>query len=320
MGSGAKRAGILGGLAHHQTEARAIAHSSGPWDFIDAPAQYLSPGLSASGRMVARSVQPELEYLRINARRRAWGGWLQPIHRVREALVVRGIRRGWQIADRILCLGSAEREEMSRNHAALASKLGTYLIAPGPEDRRALRVIAAGRRCERRAPQEARFLWIGRWSEHKGTGRLVGFARDFLRTHAGAGLTIAGSGSDVSREFPGEFFSRGQITVVPSFVRSELPSLLERHDAGLFTSEAEGWGLSVQEMLESGLPVFATRVGAVCDLEQWFPEQLRPFPPSPVEPLPGQDASGISKYLERFDWHRLAEDYLAAALSPGEAA
>lgn len=38
------------------------------------------------------------------------------------------------------------------------------------------------------------------------------------------------------------------------------------YDAGLFTSEAEGWGLSLNEMLESDMPVFATEVGGVRDL------------------------------------------------------
>ena len=39
----AKRAWVLNVLAHHQKEARVIAGASGPWDAIDAPAQYLSP-------------------------------------------------------------------------------------------------------------------------------------------------------------------------------------------------------------------------------------------------------------------------------------
>ncbi|HRC87715.1 MAG TPA: hypothetical protein PK413_19135 [Thermoanaerobaculia bacterium] len=92
--------------------------------------------------------------------------------------------------------------------------------------------------------------------------------------------------------------------------RVELPGLLERHHAGLFTSVAEGWGLSLSEMLESGMPVWATRAGGVPDLEAYFPGALLPFPPPlalqagelpRVEPAPG--------YFERFSWGAIAARY-----------
>jgi hypothetical protein len=96
--------------------------------------------------------------------------------------------------------------------------------------------------------------------------------------------------------------------VLPRYGRETLPALLASHDAGLFTSVAEGWGLSLQEMLESGLPVYATHVGAAVDLAPYFPRSLRPFPP--LEPLERIDPGGQPRddYDERFTWDAIASD------------
>ena len=71
----------------------------------------------------------------------------------------------------------------------------------------------------------------------------------------------------------------------------------------------EGWGLNLNEMLESGLPVYATRAGAVDDLEPYFPSSLRSFPPPErIEPAPLEDLEA-NGYFQRFTWGAIARDY-----------
>jgi glycosyltransferase involved in cell wall biosynthesis len=108
----------------------------------------------------------------------------------------------------------------------------------------------------------------------------------------------------------------GRVRLVSSFSRAELPDLLAAHDAGLFTSSVEGWGLSLNEMLESGLPVYATAAGAVDDLRPYFPVSLRPFPPPELPPLPGEGLEDLAAngYYERFNWDRIGRDYERQAL------
>jgi Glycosyl transferases group 1 len=115
---------------------------------------------------------------------------------------------------------------------------------------------------------------------------------------------------------PGDWLRSGRVRLIPDFPRAELPALLADHDAGLFTSEAEGWGLSLSEMLESGLPVFATEAGAVGDLRPFFPGSLLPFPPPLPPELPAAppdlEANG---YYQRMSWAVIAERYESEVLA-----
>ena len=283
------------------------------YDLVDAPS-WMIP--STARRSVARSVQPDLDYLEFERSRERGAGvplirrWA---HRWHSATVARAVRRGWRRADRILCLGAREAQRMSAEHPALRPKLRTYRVAPGPEERRGLREVLA----IRRAPvpiDEARFLWIGRWSAHKGLDALREFALGFLGSNPNARLTIAGTGTDEARWRGFDARATARVRVVPTFERSELPALLAEHDAGLFTSSVEGWGLGLQEMLESGLPVFAVRAGAFEDLAPWFPGQLRDFPPSSESALAGPEPEArFSSYARAFDWQEIAREYLSSA-------
>jgi len=85
-------------------------------------------------------------------------------------------------------------------------------------------------------------------------------------------VTVAGCGEVRSRELLA-WERRGRVDLVPEFDAAGLGEMLRRHEAGLFTSPVEGWGLSIQEMLEAGLPVFACRAGGVPDLEPYFAGQ-----------------------------------------------
>jgi glycosyltransferase involved in cell wall biosynthesis len=193
---------------------------------------------------------------------------------------------------------------MRRRFPRWAPKLGIYICAPPPDEREALTAVRR-RRTEPPGPG-LRFLWIGRWSAQKGTARLLRFLRERTATHPDDTFTLAGCGPAAEREVPSGWLRSGRVRIVPAFARPDLPSLLAGHDAGLFTSSVEGWGLSLTEMLESGLTVFATEAGAVADLRPYFPASLRPFPP-PAQIAPGLledlEANG---YLERFSWPTIA--------------
>jgi glycosyltransferase involved in cell wall biosynthesis len=292
-----------------------LAREAGPFDLVDAVSWMIQPALrEVAPKVCVRNVQPDLNYLDFGAS----ASTFHPVRRLAEAAQRFDTRRvivyGWKAADRILTLGTAERESMESTHGELAGKLRSYFIAPSPSDRAELRTVARNRTGGNHFAANARFIWIGRWARHKGTARLVAFANDFLGRHPGASLTIAGTGTRDLHDASYVREVRDQIRVVPYFERGELPALLAVHHAGLFTSEVEGWGLSLQEMLESGMPVYATRAGAVQDLEPWFPSQLRAFPPRPEDDLALPASLDFDSYASRFDWRRIASDYLDAVL------
>lgn len=209
---------------------------------------------------------------------------------------------------------------MTERYPSWAPRIRIYMAAPGDSDRAALQKIREGRSHER--PEgDPRFLWIGRWTTHKGT-RLM---QEWMAHRAAADgveprVTIAGCGRDARLSLPLGLRDTRRIEMVAEFKRAELPALLARHDAGLFTSIIEGWGLSLQEMLESGLPVFATRAGAVPDLEPALGPLLRPFPPATPVPVAAQAQVDWLAYESRFNWRQIARDYeefVAGGVSEG---
>ncbi|HKV06552.1 MAG TPA: glycosyltransferase family 4 protein [Thermoanaerobaculia bacterium] len=283
--------------------------SAGPFDVVDAPAVSVSPRLARAAPVVARSTQPELLYLaeelgsqlgrRLSPR--------LPLHALHAAVVSGAVIRGWGRSRAILCQGSLELGWMRQRYPRWAARLRSYVIAPSPADQAALARVRKERRPAEPGPG-LRFLWIGRWASHKGTARLLRFLRERAAACPGDTFTLAGCGEAAERDCPPGLLAEGRLRLVPSFRREELPGLLAAHDAGLFTSTVEGWGLSLNEMLESGLPVFATRAGGVPDLLPFFPGALLPFPPEPgARPeSPDPEAHG---YFERFTWDRIAEAY-----------
>lgn len=292
------------------------AEQTGPYDLIDTLAVSATARLARRGRIVVRSVQPELRYLWLDLRN-------DVAHRPTPRALANaalGIPRaaaivgGWRRASRVLCQGTLELEWMRRRFPGWRGKLGLWYCALPPAERAALAEVRRAR-----VPPSGpgtRFLWIGRWSAQKGTARLLGWLRARIASHPEDTFTIAGCGPAAEGEIPPEWVRSGRVRIVPSFLRSGMPDLLAGHDAGLFTSGVEGWGLSLAEMLESGLLVFATEAGAVPDLRPYFPESLRPFPPpAKIErgPLEDLDANG---YSERFSWPEIARRYEAEVL-PG---
>jgi len=287
---------------------------AGALDVIDAPCSSGNLRVPPGAQLVVRSNQPQLRYLAFDLRqqlaRRPWIAALGALNLARSVQLVLG---SWHRAHRILCLGSLELAWMRQRFGRWAGKLGSYRHAPPNGERAALLRVRAGR--ERSSaqrftgPRASRYLWIGRWTHHKGTRRLLRFLSERAAAEAGATFTLAGTGQAAEEILPRPLQAR--VRVIPAFTRGELPRILADHDVGLFTSEIEGWGLSLQEMLESGLPVFATEAGAVPDLRPFFSHRLRAFPPPSVPELfdlPLDDLAS-SSYLDELNWDAIATDY-----------
>ena len=286
--------------------------ADGPFDIIDAPADLIGDGVRGAGFVVARSVQPELLYRRVELLEQLRRNPLSPhlfLNALRSARTVARIRRGWRRSSLVLCLGTTEKRWMERRYPGLRRVLASYRIAPPPADREVFRGIRGRRRTGGVGAAGRRFLWLGRWAAHKGTRHLMSFLRGLRE---GDRVTVAGCGSDGVRQLSSLGLSEDRLEIVPRFERSELGNLLERHDSGLFTSLVEGWGLSLQEMLESGLPVFATRAGCVTDLEPYLGPRISPFPPPAggAEPCARGEVDW-ERYENAFSWPAIAREYLA---------
>jgi glycosyltransferase involved in cell wall biosynthesis len=282
----------------------------GPFDVLDTPVTTATPALARAGLLVVRSIQPELRYLRhgLTESLRRRPGPRTLAHALAMVPVTAGILAGWRRARLILCLGQGERSWMSRHFPRWRDKLGVYVSVPSDAERAALEEVRRQRPAVRPGPG-LRFLWIGRWTAHKGIRRLRRFLAGRLAAFPADTCTLAGCGPDAGRDLA-DWVRAGRVRLLPRFPRAELPALLAAHDAGLFTSEAEGWGLSVLEMLESGLPVYATPEGAAADLPPFFPTALRPFPPPPEAVLPGFPAGEpLPGYEETCSWPAIAAEY-----------
>jgi glycosyltransferase involved in cell wall biosynthesis len=298
----------------YQRQRRAIeryAAAEGPFDVIESPAVSATRRLARASALVVRDVQPELLYLSHELKRRLRTRFppspRTALHALGGGLLAGALVGGWRRARLIFCLGSRERAWMAGAFPRWEPKLRCYVTALADAEKEALAAVRR-RRLPGSRGEGARFLWIGRWATHKGTAVLM----NLLGARAGSAdrFTLAGCGPAAERELPAEWLRSGRVRVLPAFRRDELPDLLAGHDAGLFTSEIEGWGICLNEMLESGLPVFATPAGGVDDLRPYFPAALRPFPPPerfdlrpPAEDL---DANG---YHARFNWPAIARAY-----------
>ncbi len=300
--------------------------SEDTFDVIDTPAVSLSPRVAASGFTVARSVQPDLRYMSCSIRgqlkgtRFLTGLWLlTSLHSFQMTVA---ILRGWQRADRILCLGSAERNWMSRHFPRFRGKIRSYVSALTEEERIALAAVRNSRAI-RPNSEGIRFLWLGRWTRHKGPDELLAFIRERMSRHPLDTFTIAGCGEDAVATIRAQLPDTASVRVVPSYSRTELPAILAGHDVGLFTSRVEGWGLSINEMLEAGLPIYAADAGGVADLQSFLPNAIRPFPPpnSPDLLALRDSPASWSAYFAEVNWARIGELYERDVLArvPGNA-
>ena len=301
-------------LSSWKTELDRYVAQEGPFDIIDAPAQAFTKKLSKQAFCVARSVQPHLSYLWMNLKKHKFSRvrdlfWFvrslfTTPHQVYHQIV------GWLYADLILCLGTTERNWIVSKFPMWKNKTFHYLNAIAEEDQLRLKKVRENRISV--IPSKGlRFLWIGRLASHKGPELLFQFIKKRLKLNTSDTFTVAGCGENYVRDIPEKLRVNKRFKVIPRYSRSELPAILASHDVGLFTSTAEGWGLSLNEMLESGMIVYATEAGGVRDIKSVSKTMLKRFPPDEKQLFRNEDfLCDWDMYYGQFSWKLITEKYL----------
>jgi glycosyltransferase involved in cell wall biosynthesis len=118
-----------------------------------------------------------------------------------------------------------------------------------------------------RRPSRVRLVFVGTWIERKGTRFLV----QALEALGQAGLlervTLVGTGVPDERVRADLSESLSRVTeVIPVIANSEVPEMLDRHDAFVLPTLAEGAPLSVIEAMARGVVVVATPAGGIADI------------------------------------------------------
>lgn len=284
-----------------------------PFDVIDCFATLITKNVSKSAKfIIARSVQPDILYIasKLNnpLKKKIKEIIILPFTYVYSLYQIALLLQGWSRAKYILCLGTLELEWMKKWFPWWKNKLISYINALANAEQEALAQIRLQR--QKFEVESIRFLWIGRWVVQKGIDELSKFIAQRAASHPQDTFTIAGCGDNVEN-FSLELIDSARLKILPSFARNQLYSLLASHDVGLFTSRVEGWGLVLNEMLESGMPVCATSVGGVPDLQPFFPGMLIPFPPQ-NQLIPDTLANtDMKNYYKQFNWQTIAENYIS---------
>ncbi|MBF2066610.1 MAG: glycosyltransferase family 4 protein [Calothrix sp. C42_A2020_038] len=297
-----------------RSKVDAFIESQKPFDIIDIPPIFITQRVSQSALVVARSVQPDILYIAesfTNCKIKNIKDIVRiPLSNLYSLFQVSLILQGWKRAKYILCLGSLELQWMKKWFPWWRSKLIYYVNALSKEEQEALTQIRLHRR-QNHSQGSIKFLWIGRWVSHKGTTQMLNFIKKRTASHPQDTFTIAGCGTEAEKDVPIELIRAGVIKIVHSFERSQLYTLLANHDVGLFTSKVEGWGLVLNEMLESGMQVYATPVGGVQDLQSFFKETLKPFPP-PLQLMTNFsiNSQNFEDYYKIFTWSEIAKSYI----------
>ncbi len=285
------------------------------FDLIDSPGIFITRKVSKSALVVARSVQPDILYLPYSlsdGTERSLKGIMKiPFYYLYSIYGIFLLLQGWYKSRYILCLGSLELKFMKKLFPWWRNKLIYYVNAISEYDQKAMKKVRTNR--QQPSIDCIRFLWIGRWASHKGTNILLDFIIKWSVLRPQDKFTIAGCGIEAEKDCPPQLIESGHLKIIPSFERKELCSLLASHNVGLFTSKVEGWGLVLNEMLESGMLVFATLAGGVSDLQPFFKEMLQPFPPSlgSVSNIISRlTPTDIENYISTFRWKKIADDYI----------
>ncbi len=295
----------------------AFIETQEPFDVIDCFPILITKRIAQSALVVARSVQPDILYIASNLINPQEKGLkkniLLPLNYFMALANILLLLQAWKRSNYILCLGSFELEWMKKWFPWWKSKLICYINALSKNDQTVLANIRLHRK--NYEYKGIRFLWIGRWTHHKGISELLEFIVNRAASHPQDTFTIAGCGTNAEKDFPPELIDSGRLEIFSSFERSQLHFLLTNHDVGLFTSKFEGWGLVLNEMLESGMPVFATSAGGVPDLDPFF-ETLMPFPP-PLQFIPDmlKFSKSIEDYYRVCSWDSIAEQYILEILA-----
>lgn len=110
-------------------------------------------------------------------------------------------------------------------------------------------------------------LFLGSWIERKGCDIFALAARRILQAEPEARFVVAGTGvpeGQVLAELPAEVVDR--VSVVPGFMREELPRIAAGCSILLFPSRAEGAPLSLVESMSLGLAPVASSIPGVIEI------------------------------------------------------
>jgi glycosyltransferase involved in cell wall biosynthesis len=163
-----------------------------------------------------------------------------------------------RVADRLLVLNEADRRFAVGRKWQPNSRVD--VIPHGVSDRF---LSAAGAVPSRGAGM----LFCGAWDLVKGTPYLVAALNQLAREGKPVRLTVLGPGLTADRVI--ETFSPAAkpfVTVIDRVPEDQVIAEYRRHDALVFPSTYEGFGLVALEAMSQGLPVIATPVGCIPDL------------------------------------------------------
>ncbi|MEP0948101.1 glycosyltransferase family 4 protein [Leptolyngbya subtilissima] len=283
------------------------------FDVIDCPPIFITRSFKEKSIVISRHVQPDLLYIlsTLNIdRNTSLKNFLSfPLRLCVSISDTVSIICGWYIADYIFCLGTHELKWMTKWFPSLRGKLSAYYNAISENEQESLKKIREARSLEQLP--HIRFLWIGRWVRHKGIRELENFISSWLLNRPQDCFTIAGCGNYETSKSLSRLNKVEQVSIVSNFDRSKLLELLNSHNIGLFCSQIEGWGLCLNEMLESGMPVFATNTGGVSDLKRLLGDNILAFPPNPQSINKAIRQSTFDHtYYNYFSWNSIANSYL----------
>jgi glycosyltransferase involved in cell wall biosynthesis len=160
-----------------------------------------------------------------------------------------------RMADRLLVLNDGDRQFAVDHRWQPADRID--VVAHGVSDRFLEGVPVAPARGEG-------MLFCGAWDLVKGTPYLVRAFDQLAAEGRPVRLTVLGPGlppGDVLRSFTDA--ARTHVTVIERVAEDRVVAEYRRHDALLFPSTYEGFGLVALEAMSQGLPIVATPVGCV---------------------------------------------------------
>lgn len=288
------------------------------FDIIDTPSFLVPSSIPNSTIIVARSVQPDILYTFQNLLGKRIENLKEfirlPLNVFLSFQFLIFVLIGWKRADFILCLGKIEWQWMKKYFPWWKNKLNYYVNALSKKDQKALTQIRKKRKKIDR--DKISLLWIGRWTNHKGIKELTNYIEQCVENFSSLKFTIAGCGNQAEKSFSPNVIKSGRLEIIPFFERDKLSNLLSKHDIGLFTSRVEGWGLVLNEMLESGMPVLATKTGGVIDLQSYFKDKIFQFPLIDFSKIiQTKSKSHLDEYYATFSWEKIAENYILMLLT-----
>ena len=233
-----------------------VFHSYSGWVF------HLSKRFSNHLRNIRSVVQfhglePLYHRAEVAARREAGQGSTLRFRLFHQVLMPVVLRWTCKQSTRVVCLNREEQRYLTAHRWSSEEKT---LVQPNP--------VPANLLVPRAYPAAAtRLVFVGQWLVRKGVASLAVAFANLARRHPDLTLLCAGTlatSAQVLSDFSEE--AQRRVTVIPTFPRSDLPSLLAGSHIFVFPSHFEGASLALLEAMASGLPIVTTPVGAAPDL------------------------------------------------------